>query len=351
MIPLVDDLVENVVDPLLEDPLAVVPPVDVELPLDEVAPPLSDVEEDVENALEDPLPPRKAAPPEAPASVAARPVGGNCVELARVFGGPAKGGTFRPFWSPTLGGGTHAIRRRRPSPACLAERAGPDRPRPARTAGRSSQHEPRRQPGVRRRWKHRRHLHARLHRDLQPRNDHREHLRMVGAVHERYRALGISARRRISSPSCRRSMLLPASTCSSRRRRTLWWDCRFRRRTSRMRLRSTCLERPERSRWSAIRRLSAATEARRRVTRRSWRASSTSSVTARPTSSRAPARPVRLPIQPRRYGTGAGAPTPTTMRPTSRSARRRPGTRQRPPLRASVTRRRRSPLRLLQTVR
>ena len=50
MIPLVDDLVEDVVDPLLEDPLAVVPPVDVELPLDEVAPPLSDVEEDVENA-------------------------------------------------------------------------------------------------------------------------------------------------------------------------------------------------------------------------------------------------------------------------------------------------------------
>ena len=55
-IPLVDDLVADVVDPLLEDPLAVVPPVDVELPLDEVAPPLSDLEEDVENVLENPLP-------------------------------------------------------------------------------------------------------------------------------------------------------------------------------------------------------------------------------------------------------------------------------------------------------
>ena len=55
-IPLVDEVVENVVDPLLEDPLAVVPPVDVELPLDDVAPPLSDLEEDVENVLETPLP-------------------------------------------------------------------------------------------------------------------------------------------------------------------------------------------------------------------------------------------------------------------------------------------------------
>jgi RNA polymerase sigma-70 factor (ECF subfamily) len=55
-IPLVDDVVEDVVDPLLEDPLAVVPPLDVELPLDEVAAPLSDLEEDVENVLESPLP-------------------------------------------------------------------------------------------------------------------------------------------------------------------------------------------------------------------------------------------------------------------------------------------------------
>ena len=55
-LPLVDDVVEDVVDPLLDDPLAVVPPIDVELPLDEVAPPLSEVEEDVENALETPLP-------------------------------------------------------------------------------------------------------------------------------------------------------------------------------------------------------------------------------------------------------------------------------------------------------
>ena len=53
---LVDDVVEDVVDPLLDDPLAVVPPVDVELPLDEVAPPLSEVEEDAENVLETPLP-------------------------------------------------------------------------------------------------------------------------------------------------------------------------------------------------------------------------------------------------------------------------------------------------------
>ena len=66
VIPLVDDLVEDVVDPLLEDPLAVVPPVDVELPLDEVAPPLSDVEEDVENALEDPLPAVKLPVPKLP---------------------------------------------------------------------------------------------------------------------------------------------------------------------------------------------------------------------------------------------------------------------------------------------
>ena len=48
-----------------------------------------------------------------------------------------------------------------------AERAGPDRPRPARTAGRSSQHEPRRQPGVRRRRQHRRHVQGRLRGVLQ----------------------------------------------------------------------------------------------------------------------------------------------------------------------------------------
>ena len=61
-IPPLDDLVDDVVDPLLEDPLAVVPPVEVELPLDEVAPPLSDLEEDVENALENPLPDVKLPP-------------------------------------------------------------------------------------------------------------------------------------------------------------------------------------------------------------------------------------------------------------------------------------------------
>ncbi len=99
----------------------------------------------------------------------------------------------------------------------------------------------------------------------------------------------------------------------------------------------------------AIRRLSAATEARRRATRRSWRASSILSGTARRTSSRAPARLVRPPTQPRRYEMGAAASTATTTRPTSRSARRRPGTRQRLPRRASVTRRRRSRLRLLRT--
>ena len=49
-------VVKDVVDPLLDDPLAIVPPVDVELPVDEVAPPLSEVEEDVENVLETPLP-------------------------------------------------------------------------------------------------------------------------------------------------------------------------------------------------------------------------------------------------------------------------------------------------------
>ena len=48
---------------------------------------------------------REAAGSEAPASVAPRHSGANCVELERMFGGPAKGGTFRPFWSPTLGGG------------------------------------------------------------------------------------------------------------------------------------------------------------------------------------------------------------------------------------------------------
>ena len=53
VVPLVDDLVENVVDPLLEDPLAVVPPVEVELPLDGVAPPLSDVEDVLENPVPD----------------------------------------------------------------------------------------------------------------------------------------------------------------------------------------------------------------------------------------------------------------------------------------------------------
>ena len=61
-IPLVDDLLEDVVDPLLQDPPAAVPPVDAELPLDEVAPPLSDLEEDVENALADPLPDVKLPP-------------------------------------------------------------------------------------------------------------------------------------------------------------------------------------------------------------------------------------------------------------------------------------------------
>ena len=225
-----------------------------------------------------------------------------------MFGGPAKGGTFRPFWSPTLGGGTHAIRRRRPSPARPAERAGSHRPRPARATCRRGQHEPRRQPGVRRRRELRRHLYERLHRALQPRNDRGRPRRMVLQYTSASGTGNFGCRDESQSRSCRRSMLRPGQY-------VLVQEASGAAMGSPLPTPDVTDATPinmaeparERSRWSrdhddsrlqrrldAVRRGAAGTHRRPRRLRRTR------------TSSRAPARPRGHPIRPRRYGMDGG---------------------------------------------